>query len=258
MIQILFNDSADRALFCEAARLRIQNGFVDSLTKTGRDGNKVIWQVMRDGFIDNLEDLAADIRSRKPDDSPQRRAEKLDALYNSLTNLVSCVENIDDIALGHALFCGLRKAGALEESNIDSRTAKDFMGFVRSLILHGPYRIIHSGGPHLDLLSVLGAEAFNLAAFNLKNTYADRLRLFTLGVLKSKSEIPKINNGYHSAPLCVAEFIWSRLTTFKMKPSTSDTGFAGTVFSETLELIGRPVPRAGYWLRKARDATAKN
>lgn len=223
-------------------------------------------------FVSHLESLASNLSywieqrgSREPE---QRRKERLAAVANALDALVAALAKADDLALGHAMPVGLANI----KPSIDAH--RPIIGkakaLLRAVLRYGSFgRLVKiiglkRGLPKPFTKANVGTQGLNLLrarwlAHDVQNLYLVHVTQFAEGLRSSIRTLPPLDTDLYSPAYTVAETIESLLSQLWIEISTSDTGLAGTAFAATMELAGFKTPRAGYWLKKAKDAaTARN
>ncbi len=197
----------------------------------------------------------------------QQRKERLEAFANAADRLLDTLLKLDDLALGHALFSGLLETAKLYEQKSESQTSTAFANFLEAALSEGSYSLCYKSTRKsmqaLDPTGLLGLDrpiTENLSkfhiqslAYDLQNQHSDKLRAFTLGIRQSLKDLPKIDKDGSSLEFQIARFIEDHLGRLGLEFSISDTGLAGLSFIATMELSGQKAPRAGYWLKKAKE-----
>lgn len=208
----------------------------------------------------------ADIHFKKAA-AEQQRKERLEAFSNAADRLLDAFLKVDDLALGHAIFSGLFEVAKLYEHKSEGQTSKAFANLLETALSEGSYSLsyksIRKSMQSLDPEGILGLDrpiTENLSKFHiqtlahdLQSLYSDQLKAFTFGIRRSLKDLPQIDKNGHSLEFQIARFIEDHLGRLGLDFTTSDTGLAGYSFIATMELSGRKAPRAGYWLKKAKE-----
>lgn len=197
----------------------------------------------------------------------QRRKEKLEAFANATDNFLDAFLGVDDLAIGHALFSGLSEIAPLYEHTAEGPISIAFANLLETALANGSYgpfyRVIMKGRQDADPNGELGlhrpmTERLNnihvqFLAYDMQNFYVQHLRAFTLGIRKSLKNMPAMDKDGYSFEFQTARFIEDYLARRQIDVTTSDTGLAGSAFIAIMELAGHKAPRAGYWIKKAKE-----
>lgn len=220
-------------------------------------------------FVSWLEEQASNlaewIERRGERESEQRRKEKLATVANALDALLVALDKADDLSLGHAMRSGL--ASITPSTEVPRPTIEKAKALLRAALRHGSFGVLvrmfgfkrRRPGSGSFTKAKLGAQTLSLLrarwlARDMQDFYLPAFGQFAGGFRASISALPPISTDLYSPEYRVAETIVWKLNGLYIEASTSDTGLAGTAFAATLELAGLHAPRAGYWLRKAKDA----
>ena len=206
--------------FTDETRKKIIDRFAEELLKANeryrdpRDEAEI--------FVLCLEGMAE--TSLSTSGKQKQRKERLEAFANALDRLLDASFKADDTSIAYAIWRGLQEVCSLPEFSDDDCTelAK------------------HEGMPIIA------------AAHRLQHHHKSALSAFALGVRKSIPDLPPLDK-CHTDELQTAKWIEEHLGRLNIPFSTSDTGLAGMSFLATMDLMGKDIQRAQYWLRQARD-----
>lgn len=211
-------------------------------------------------WASNLAEWGEQRGEREPE---QRRKEKLAAVANAMDALLVALDKADDLSLGHAMRSGL--ASVTPSPKVPRPTIEKAKALLRAALRHGSFGgLVKAFGLKLErpkpfAKANLGAQKLNLMrarwlARDMQDIYLSTFRQFSEGFRASIAALPPISTDLYSPEYRVAEAIVWGLDRLHIEVTTSDTGLAGTTFTATLELAGLHAPRAGYWLRKAKES----
>ncbi len=215
-------DGCARTCFDETTRSRLVAAFVDACrTKSNCDGDDA--KDCAEVFVASLAGFA-DYPCNDPEKQEQRR-EKVEALANRLDKLAETIFEIDDAALGYAIYSGMKEVADSDDCTDEDRAA----------------------------VEAIGGWLFTMKAYELQRLHRADISRFCLGVRKAIKTLPSLDKNFYADEFQVAKFIEDYLGRLGIPCSTSDTGLAGQCFLATMALCGKEKGRAGYWLKKAVD-----
>lgn len=172
-------------------------------------------------YAEHARDLLAD----EPD-GQKRRREKVEALANALDNVIQAALNLDEPALGFALWRGIKE---MQAADLDTTQAdREWLQRVE-------------GWPTLQLVH------------DLRRDGQPALQNFALGVRKAIGELPGLDRHTQSVGETIARQIEETLERSGIAFTTSATGLAGRSFHAVFDLAGAAETPADYQLRKAKD-----
>jgi hypothetical protein len=173
-------------------------------------------------FIGCLEFIANNPYSKS--DPQKKRREKIEAFANAVDRLIDAGLAADESSLGYAVWRGFTEAYSLSGCSESDRQVV----------------ARYEGMPSTSLI------------YDLQHRHKEMFSAFALGVRKAIGDLPSLDKEY-SDEQKTAEWIEEYLGRHKIKFSTSDTGLAGQSFLATMDLMGKNIKRAGYWLKIAKN-----
>lgn len=214
----------ERPKFDSNTREELRGLFVSALRKTHpkcRDEDADREAMVFVGCLEGISEYPGLVRQISAQEAEQRRKERVEAFANALDKLIDAGLGMDDTALGYAIWRGMSEVLKADDFDDEDRSHHERL----------------KGFPS------------TLEAYEIQHDYAKRLRDFALGVRKAIKEMPSLDK--ESFEEKTAIFIEDYLGRVRIPFSTSDTGLAGKAFLAVMELAGKQMDRATYWLGKA-------
>ena len=218
-------DKVNEPRFSSEIRNLLASNFSDAYLKANPNATKSAGDYEAEIYVRGLEGLVevtAEAKPRTPE-KEQRRKERIEAFANALDRLIDTALDMDDPALGFAIWRGLAEA-------VKHDTSLDI------------------GATPEEVEKMKGLKS-TLLAYELQTMHARDLQQFALGVRRAIKELPPKEEPSFSE--MTAKWIEDYLGRIEIPFSTSDTGLAGASFLAVMELAGIPMDRATYWLGKA-------
>lgn len=254
-----------KARFPEATRAQLESKFIAAWLQKRPDSFIAGVKEEAEYFI-NLLEGSVELPGSGQAPAEQGRQKRLEAFVNATDKFIDALSGADDVGLGHVLFGGLLEIERQYEQKDAGPILQALVGLIEatlsssnSLVTIATRKTREANREAMGLSpeTPLNENQIKLdlqfLSYEIQSKHIESLKAFSLGMRKSLKNSPRLDKDDYSLELRLARVIEDNLSRMGLDVTTSDTGLAGCAFIATIELSGRPVPRPGYWLKKAKE-----